>query len=86
MLCYLSGYRDEDTFEQPDRFRADRRPSANVSFGHGVHVCLGQHLARQDTSRRPIRPKRAAFPIFSRETWQRDLARAENREFADAGT
>ena len=46
MLCYLSGNRDEDAFEQPDRFRADRRPSPHVAFGHGVHVCLGQHLAR----------------------------------------
>jgi len=46
MLCYLSGNRDEEAFEQPDRFRVDRDPSPNVAFGHGVHVCLGQHLAR----------------------------------------
>jgi hypothetical protein len=31
-------------------------------------------------SHRPIRPKRAAIPAFSRETRQRDLARAESRE------
>ncbi|HEX9322548.1 MAG TPA: cytochrome P450 [Xanthobacteraceae bacterium] len=46
MLCYISGNRDEDAFEQPDRFRVDRNSSPNVAFGHGVHVCLGQHLAR----------------------------------------
>jgi cytochrome P450 len=46
MLCYLSGSRDETVFHEPDRFRVDRAPSAHVSFGHGVHVCLGQHLAR----------------------------------------
>src|SRR6266403_685638 len=33
-------------------------------------------------SRGPIWRKRAAISHFSRETWQRDLARAENREFA----
>lgn len=46
MLCYLSGSRDESAFDEPDRFRIDRVPGAHVAFGHGVHVCLGQHLAR----------------------------------------
>jgi hypothetical protein len=32
-------------------------------------------------SRRRIRPKRAAIPVFLRGTWQRDLGRPENREF-----
>jgi cytochrome P450 len=46
MLCYLSGSRDEAAFAEPDEFRVDRRMGATVTFGHGVHVCLGQHLAR----------------------------------------
>jgi cytochrome P450 len=46
MLCYLSGNRDEEVFEQPDRFRLDRDASRNTTFGYGVHACLGQHLAR----------------------------------------
>lgn len=46
MLCYLSGSRDESVFADPDRFRVDRHSGVPVSFGHGVHVCLGQHLAR----------------------------------------
>lgn len=46
MLCYLSGSRDEAVFDHPDQFRVDRNAGAPVSFGHGVHVCLGQHLAR----------------------------------------
>jgi cytochrome P450 len=45
MLCYLSGNRDEESFERPDCFLVERN-SRNVSFGHGTHVCLGQHLAR----------------------------------------
>lgn len=46
MLCYGSGNRDEDAFEQPDRFRVDRDASRHVAFGYGAHLCLGQHLAR----------------------------------------
>jgi cytochrome P450 len=46
MLCYLSGNRDERTFDQPDRFRVDRDLGRNLAFGYGAHACLGQHLAR----------------------------------------
>jgi cytochrome P450 len=46
MLCYLSGNRDEDLFDEPYRFRIDRSPNRHVAFGYGVHSCLGQHLAR----------------------------------------
>ena len=46
LLSYLSGCRDEAVFDGPDEFRVDRRIGAAVTFGHGVHVCLGQHLAR----------------------------------------
>lgn len=46
MLCYLSGSRDEAVFDNPEQFRVDRIAGAPVAFGHGVHICLGQHLAR----------------------------------------
>lgn len=46
MLCYLSGNRDEEVFEDPFSFRVDRSPNRHIAFGHGAHVCLGQHLAR----------------------------------------
>jgi cytochrome P450 len=46
MLCYLSANRDEEAFEQPDRFLLHRNMSRSVIFGQGVHTCLGQHLAR----------------------------------------
>jgi len=47
-LFYLSGNRDEAVFADGDRFRADRNPNPHVSFGHGVHLCLGMHLARME--------------------------------------
>jgi cytochrome P450 len=46
MLCYASGNRDEDIFEDPYVFRADRKPNRHLSFGYGAHLCLGQHLAK----------------------------------------
>ncbi|MGF6428522.1 MULTISPECIES: cytochrome P450 [Bradyrhizobium] len=46
MLCYASGNRDEEVFEDPDRFRSDRKPNRHVAFGYGAHLCLGQYLAK----------------------------------------
>lgn len=48
MLCYASGNRDEDVFEQPFLFRSDRSPNKHISYGTGAHACLGQHLARME--------------------------------------
>lgn len=48
MLCYASGNRDEEVFEEPFTFRVDRTPNKQVAFGYGGHVCLGQHLARME--------------------------------------
>lgn len=48
MLCYASANRDEAVFEDPFEFRIDRPPGRHLAFGHGAHVCLGQHLARME--------------------------------------
>jgi len=48
MLCYASGNRDEAVFDEPDKFRVDRKPNKQLAFGYGAHVCLGQHLAKME--------------------------------------
>jgi cytochrome P450 len=48
MLCYASGNRDEDVFDEPDRFKVDRKPNRHLAFGYGAHLCLGQHLAKME--------------------------------------
>ena len=47
-LFYWSGNRDEAVFDKPYEFRADRKPNPQIAFGHGVHMCLGLHLARME--------------------------------------
>lgn len=48
MLCYASGNRDEEVFENPDVFDIRRTPNRQLAFGFGAHLCLGQHLARME--------------------------------------
>ncbi|MCK1804266.1 cytochrome P450 [Brevibacterium sp. R8603A2] len=45
-LWYLSGNRDSSVIEDPDEFMIDRKnPRRHISFGFGVHRCLGNRLA-----------------------------------------
>ncbi|MGW6356362.1 cytochrome P450 [Streptomyces sp. NPDC055092] len=48
VLLYQSANRDEDVFDAPDEFRFDRRPNKQIAFGYGPHMCIGQHLAKQE--------------------------------------
>lgn len=48
VLCFPSGNRDEDVFDAPFEFRADRTPNRQIGFGFGAHMCLGVHLARME--------------------------------------
>jgi cytochrome P450 len=46
LMWYASGNRDEDMFERADDFIVDRRNARNhISFGFGIHRCLGLRLA-----------------------------------------
>jgi cytochrome P450 len=46
VLLLASANRDESVFSQPDRTDLTRSPNPHVSFGGGVHLCLGAALAR----------------------------------------
>jgi cytochrome P450 len=47
-LALLTGSagRDERKYAEPDRFDVERRFDRHVTFGYGVHFCLGASLAR----------------------------------------
>jgi cytochrome P450 len=38
--------RQEDRYPEPDHFDIFRQGRGHLGWGHGVHVCLGMHLAR----------------------------------------
>jgi len=44
MFLWASGNRDEAEFERADEFDVARRPKRSLSFGHGAHKCIGEHL------------------------------------------
>ncbi len=46
MFLYPSGNRDEDEFDDPDRFDVRRNPPRVLSFGAGTHMCIGIHAAK----------------------------------------
>ncbi len=46
MMVFGAANRDPRKFEAPDVFDIERNTRGHVGFGHGVHACLGMHLAR----------------------------------------
>lgn len=50
--------RDPERFADPDRLDIGRRQGGHLAFGHGVHQCIGQNLARTEM--------RMAFPALFR--------------------
>jgi cytochrome P450 len=48
LLSYPSANRDETVFENPNKFDITRSPNKHLSFGFGVHYCLGAMLARME--------------------------------------
>jgi cytochrome P450 len=48
LLSYVSANRDEEVFDDPDKFDVGRDPNKHLSFGYGVHFCLGASLARME--------------------------------------
>jgi cytochrome P450 len=46
MLSLAAANRDPQINERPDEFDITREKSTHVSFGYGIHLCLGMSLAR----------------------------------------
>ena len=48
MFLYPSANRDGREFQAPDRFDIHRRSPRILTFGHGLHRCLGGHFAEME--------------------------------------
>ena len=45
-MWYVSGNRDEEVIDEPYEFKIDRTtPRHHLSFGFGIHRCMGNRLA-----------------------------------------
>ena len=46
IMWYVSGNRDDEVIENPNAYLIDReRPRQHLSFGFGIHRCVGNRLA-----------------------------------------
>jgi len=65
VMWYVSGNRDDEVIERPNEFIIDRkRPKIHLSFGFGIHRCVGMRLAE----------------LQLRIVWEEILKRFENIE------
>jgi cytochrome P450 len=70
LLLNASANRDERQFTDPDRFDIRRKAQRHLSFGYGLHFCLGAHLARLE-ARVALEEVLRRFPV-----WEIDEANA----------
>ena len=72
LLITGSAGRDERTFPDADRFDIHRKMDHHVSFGYGIHFCLGAALARLE-GRIALEETLRRFP-----EWSVDLEQARS--------
>ena len=46
MMVFASANRDEKVYENPNKFSINRNFKEHLGFGHGIHSCVGMHLAQ----------------------------------------
>ena len=76
MFLWASGNRDENEFERADVFDISRRPRRSLSYGHGIHKCIGEHLGNIE-GRVILEELLAAAPKYQVDTDHTERAYSE---------
>jgi cytochrome P450 len=71
LMSFPSANRDESVFVDANKFKIDRKPNPHLAFGHGAHVCLGQHLAKMELRAlyRELLPRLDSAELNGQPTW-----------------
>lgn len=71
LMAYPSANRDEEVFDAPFTFRADRSPNRHVGFGYGAHACLGMFLAKVELQHlfRELLARVDSFELTGQPSW-----------------
>jgi cytochrome P450 len=72
MPLFVAANHDPRVFHDPHIFNITRTPNHHLGFGHGIHYCLGAHLARAET-RIAINGLLQRFPDLELAVDPRDL-------------
>lgn len=76
-LCLASANRDEEIFEHPNCIIPNRKHNPHLSFGAGVHSCLGSRIARNEIRSwlKPVTKHLFNYRLVQNETphWQRTI-------------
>jgi len=76
VIWYMSGNRDEEMIPEPYQFKIDRaNPRAHLSFGMGIHRCLGNRLAELQL--------RILWEEILKRNWIIDVAGPAERKYAN---
>jgi len=75
LLSYPSGNRDEEAFVDPFTFDVGRSPNKHLSFGFGVHYCLGAMLARMELKAlfRELLPRLKSVELAGEPKWMKTI-------------
>ncbi len=85
-MWYISGNRDPEEIEDPDRFIIDRpRPRQHLSFGFGIHRCVGNRLAEMQLTILWEEILKRFPPIEVVEKPKRALFQPDSRHYRDEG-
>ncbi len=81
VVWYISGNRDDTVIDRPNQFVVDRRrPREHLSFGFGIHRCLGNRLAElqlkilwEEVLRRDLRVEVVGKPVYAYSNFLRGI-------------